>query len=157
MTINKEEALKRLTTLENETAELRKIISAPIDVFTLTKIEQICAEAGEDMKDYTVDPDASKRQRGKILYATMEMICDVFKGNPQGLSEKEILDYGNSKQSKHYLVGQHSAGSGFSLGDVGSGYGYASVGARLSVHTEAHALHIWKHFSHIWIAYWLGK
>ena len=147
--------------MKNETKtkllkELEKTIDnffkddSPKDLFEITTIEEVCKRAGENPDDYVIPANATKRQRGKILFATMELICDVFK-------DGVILDYSNSKQDKWYLWGEHSAGSGFSLGDVFYDFTLSFVGARLSVDTKPKAEHIWKYFSHIWIEFWLGK
>lgn len=123
---------------------------SPKDLFEITTLEEVCKRAGENPADYIIPENATKRQRGKILFNTMELICDVFKDGVE-------LDYSNSNQYKYYLWGEYNAGSGFSLHAVTHSRTFTTVGARLSVDTKPKAEHIWKYFSNIWIQYWEGK
>lgn len=107
-------------------------------------------EAGEDPADYQIPDGASKRQRGKILFSMMELICDVFK-------EGVVLDYSDPNQRKWYPWGEYKSGSGFALNGVNSANTHSSVGTRLCVDMEEKAQHIWKHFNKIYQEYWLDK
>lgn len=116
----------------------------------ITTFEQVCQAAGEDPKDYEIPDGASKREKGRLLFAALELICDVFK---QGV----ILDYEDGDQYKYYPWGEYKKGSGFALCDVDCTDSDTYVGARLCVDTKAKSEHIWKHFNHIYQRYWLDK
>lgn len=136
--------------IELTAEQVQQIKNATINVFDLTTLEQVCAVAGEDIKDYKIPDGATKRQRGRILFATMELICDVFK-------EGKELDYANSNQYKYSLYGRYTPGSGFAFFGTTYDFTYTCVGARLSVDTDEKAQHIGTHFGHIWCAWWEGK
>ncbi len=116
----------------------------------ITNFNQVLEAAGEDVSEYEIPKNATKRQRGRILYSKLELICDIFK---EGIS----LDYADENQYKYYPWGKYKAGSGFSLYVVhcaGTGTG---VGARLCVDSEAKARHIWEHFNYIYQEFWQEK
>lgn len=115
-----------------------------------TTLEHVCREAGEDVNDYVIPANATRRQRGTILYNTLQLICEVFNMGTE-------ISYDDANQAKWYPWGKFVPGSGFSLRDVDCARTLSNVGARLQVDSREKVEHIWKHFSHIYNDFWQGK
>src|SRR5690606_7016236 len=95
-TINKQEALKRLTSLENEAAQLRKIIDAPTDVTErVQSVEDACRELGKPFPSFS-DPY-------KQAEALVEIFAEAMRGGkPAG-------------ECYYYPYFRRSSGGGFSF------------------------------------------
>jgi hypothetical protein len=119
----KEEAIKRLTAIEKETKELRKIIDPPINIIERMKtIEDACEATG---KNYKGEPDEYKQAEKAI-----EIFAEALR---EGKNENECW---------YYPYFSRSSGGEFSLSGYGSDSNFSCVGAHLRVDTPEKARHI---------------
>ena len=99
--MNKQEAIKRLSSIEDETKELRKIIEAKDDLFTIiknssNKYKEVCKQLGRRELKLTDFEFLPENQRLKAYYhQRIQNIKDLFNGD-----WKEKFD---GKQQNWYL------------------------------------------------------
>ncbi len=143
--MEKEKALERLTSLENEAKQLRKIIESgdsdkPItervkskhDVFRIAGLTQ------EDVLPYK-DP-VNKRQAYLNACAFLDLMNEV-------MNEGWVPDYTNSNQPKWNLwFDNYTPGSGFSSTDFVYWYTRTGVGSRFCFKTKELGTHAWEYF-----------
>lgn len=107
MNINKKEALKKLATLEEETAKLRKIIEEPEDYIGRIKTyEQVCEELGEDeltLSDFDHLPQYMREKN--LNTAKLQQVEKLFNGTWKA-------DMKDPNQRKHYPYFEVKAGGG---------------------------------------------
>lgn len=140
--MNKSEALIRLTSLENETKELRKIIEAPDvpkDIMERVKtFEDACAITGDN-------PKSDKFNVGDIddiAYQKLKVIA-------KALNEGWIPELKNTNQYKYYPWFK-IMGVGLSCHDFDLWYAYSVVGVRLCFKTDKLATYAGKQFTSLY-------
>lgn len=125
-TINKTEALKRLTSLENEAKELRAIIDAPVEITERIKtLLDACEVTGKN-------------------YTSIVSINDKYEQAEEAIKTfAEALREGKpASECWYYPYFNRSSGGGFSYDGCDVGGVCSCVGARLRVDTGKKARHL---------------
>ncbi len=125
--MEKEQAIKRLSAIEAETKELRKIIEASKDVKPLKDrvltVDDVCLEAGTDIYQFNAkynDYDEDSR-----AYELLKIIVKIF-------NEGWVPNWDDSNQYKYYpYFDMRSSGFGFSTTHCSYAYARTAVGSRL--------------------------
>ncbi len=150
--MDKQKALERLSKLEDEAKELRKIIEAPEkkkDIFErLQTYEDCCIELNIDPQaQLPYDKPMNDVEISINAYAKLIVICKAF-------NEGWIPDWNNSNEAKWYPWFQKNSSSfGFSFTGYGSWYSCTSVGSRLCLKTKTITEHVGKKFEKIYNEY----
>lgn len=149
METNKKEALKRLSSLENEAKALRKIIEAPEDITARVKtFEDACEVLGispsitDGIQDECLSPDA------KSVEAYQKLIIIT-----RALNEGWTPDWKNSNETKWYPYFTMKSGFGFSGTLCTYSYTITHAGSRLCFKTEALAKYAGQQFESIYNDY----
>ncbi len=149
--MNKPEALKRLTALENEASELRKIIESPQDVMATIEsyagkrdlYEVVCEIDGvHPIGSLPWQKPTNSDQNGDNAFSKVQRIIRV-------LNEGCVFDYGNSNQKKWRLWFEWDVKtSAFVFSDTAGDWSHSDTagGARLSFESEKKALFFAKYF-----------
>lgn len=141
--MNKTEALKRVSTLENELTELKKIINSSEKITERVKTyEDACLIKGIDPYNSLPYPDPINKDQIQInTYHKLMVIVDV-------LNEDKIIDWDDESQKKWYPYFKILKGG---LSFDGTTYGgwagsYAPTAARLSLFSSELAEYYGKQF-----------
>jgi len=139
--INKTEALKRLSILESETKELRKIIDAPVNITDRVKtFQDACNVLG-----ITWDGAPSVlKQPDEVAYGQLKIIVGA-------LNEGWTPDWNNNSEYKYYPW--FKMDRGFVLNDVDYHCTDTHVGSRLCFKNEQLAEYAAKQFLSIYKAF----
>lgn len=145
--MEKEEAKKRLATIENEVKELRKIIEAPEKkkpiIERILSYDDACEELGIDpIEQLPYKTAKTNRQKVMNAHAMADIIAEAIK-------EGEICDWNNPNEKKWYGWFNMQGGFGFSGTDCGFARTYTGVGSRLCFSTKEKADHFYGHFIEI--------
>lgn len=128
--MDKQKALNRLTSLENEAKELRKIIDAPEKITDRVKTyEDACKVLGIDVDENLVRVSSDMDRDAKSIKAYAKLIIIA-----RALNEGWTPDWNNSSQYKYYPFFDMRSGVSFYY-SYGDSYG-SCVGSRLCFATE---------------------
>lgn len=139
--INKEQALARLTSLENEAKELRKIIDAPVKITDRVKTFE---DACEVLSLNSTNLLAGCTSKDEIAYRKLKVII-------QSLNEGWKPDWKNSSEAKWFSYFEYSE-KGFGFSGVFFDYWIANslVGSRLCFKNRELAEYAAKQFRDIY-------
>jgi hypothetical protein len=148
-TINKNEALKRLTSLENEAKELRNIINAPVKITDRIKtFSDVLAVAGRKKEEFEEMPGETADE---CAYRKLKLIAEVY-------NEGEVLDSMNTNQYKYYPYFKIvPSGFGLSYFNYDGWTSYSSVGVRLCFKSSELAIDAGKKFTDIYATFLINK
>ncbi len=146
--MNKQDALKKLTLLEKETKELRKIIEQPESLFDRIKTwKNVCIEKNineNDILPYRNPQNKLQKQVNAIV--KINIISELF-------NEEVVLDFLNKNQYKYYpyFVKESSGWVVYSCAD--DYYSDAFLGSGLYYKDSQTALYVGKTFIDIYLDY----
>ncbi len=135
--MKKEDALKRLDSIEAEQKELRRIIEAPdvIDIFSVTTMEGVFKAMGSSLAAITGEGDTID----EIAYKKWKLIKKFFCGDWEE-------DWENSNQYKYYPYFKKTGGRFcFPVWTYGSDVS-AHAGSRFVFPNSVIAIHVGKYF-----------
>lgn len=141
-TINKKEALARLTSLENEAKQLRKIIDTPVNIIDRIKTYEDACEYLEIETAVPYPNPKNNRQEASNVFYMLDVITEA-------LLEGKTLNWTDSNEKKWYpWFSKYKSGSGFRFGASNCAWPDASTafGARLCVDTKEKSDYLGTHF-----------
>jgi hypothetical protein len=105
----------------------------------------VCREMGKNPKDYICTSDDLDDIAANALRQAL-LISRCFNAD-----KKEVIDWSNSNQRKHFHVYVYSPSSGWSLHHVATRASLTSCGSRLAFLDPEHAQYAWDTFKEIYI------
>lgn len=144
--MDKQKALSRLTSLENEAKELRKIIDAPQKITDRVKtFEDACRMLYIDPEDVSVRVGSSLGKDALSLKSYPKLIIIA-----RALNEGWEPNWNDTSQYKYYPYFDMRSGAGFSAVFCGDWVACSVFGSRLCFKTEELAKYAGKQFESIY-------
>lgn len=145
--IDKAQALKRLTQLEEQASELRKIIDAPVKITDRVKtFEDACEVVGtipENVKSLISYSGIDTDMKASVAHMKLQIIA-------RALNEGWKPDWTKSSEYKYHPWFNFSSGSGLSFRGCGCRYSYSGVGSRLCFKSSELATYAGKQFTDLY-------
>jgi hypothetical protein len=148
--INKTEALQRLTELEKQAGELRKIIDAPVKITDRVKtFEDACDVVGtlpDNVKTLLSYNGIDGEMRASVAHMKLQIIA-------KALNEGWVPNWNKSSEYKYHPWFDFSSSSGFSFSVYDCGCSRSPVGSRLCFKSRELAEYAGKQFTELYKDY----
>lgn len=147
--MNKEQAIKKLATVEEEVSKLRKIIETPEDYISLNvdTYEKVCKELGEKeltINDFNHLPEYLRNK--SLIICKLNQIGKLFNGDWK-------VNISDKNQQKYYPYFEIKAGFGMVF--YNSSYSYSCLSGRLDYFKdEKTAIFVGKNFINLYKEYY---